>query len=352
MIKEVIATGKNPEQALDFGCAQLGLTRADVEFEILDMGSKGFLGLGSKPAKVRVFIEVPDPKPAPAPKAAPVVDKKQEEKPVFVEKKKPQPKPERKPAPEKKPEPAVVEAPKAEEAAPAEEKRVYNIGDKDKIAVAYVADILKAMGLDQISLSHTVRDNVVNIKLEGDVSGAAIGRRGETLDAMQYLAGLAANREDGDYVRIVLDSGNYRDKRRTTLEQLAKKLANSVIKSGRSTTLEPMNPYERRIIHATISDINGVTSSSIGEEPNRRVVISSTSPAPQRSAEEKPAAPERKGGKGGRGGRNGGKRDDRRGGKGGRGPRREKPAPYQESSKREVPPAEAANQPLYGKIEI
>ena len=352
MIKEVIATGKNYEQALDLGCQQLGLTRADVDFEIIDMGSKGFLGFGNKPAKVRVFIEVPDPKPAEAPKAAAVVDKKPEEKPVFVEKKKPQHKPERKPAPEKKAESVVVEEKAEQAAAPAEEKRVYNIGDKDKIAVEYVADILKAMGLDQIVVSHTVRDNVVNIKLEGDVSGAAIGRRGETLDAMQYLAGLAANREEGDYVRIVLDSGNYRDKRRVTLEQLAKKLANSVIKSGRSTTLEPMNPYERRIIHATISEINGVTSSSIGEEPNRRVVISSTSPAPQqRSAEDKPAG-ERKGGRNSRGGRNGGRRDDRRGGKGGRGPRREKPAPYQESSKREVPPAEAANQPLYGKIEI
>ncbi len=349
MIKEVIATGKNYEQALDFGCQQLGLTRADVDFEIIDMGSKGFFGIGNKPAKVRVFIEVPDPKPVEEPKA-PVVDKKVEEKPAFVEKKKPHHKVEKKAAPEKKAEPAAEV--KAEAAAPAEEKRVYNIGEKDKIAVAYVSDILKAMGLDQIIVSHTVRDNVINIKLEGDVSGAAIGRRGETLDAMQYLAGLAANREEGDYVRVVLDSGNYRDKRRTTLEQLAKKLANSVIKSGRSTTLEPMNPYERRIIHATISEINGVTSSSVGEEPNRRVVISSTSPAPQRSAEGKSAGSDNKGGRGGRSGKNGGRRDDRRGGKGGRGGRREKPAPYQESSKREVPPAEAANQPLYGKIEI
>jgi spoIIIJ-associated protein len=147
-------------------------------------------------------------------------------------------------------------------------------------------------------------------------------------------------------MRIVIDSGNYRDKRRGTLEQLAKKLANTVIKTGRSTTLEPMNPYERRIIHSTIAEIKGVTSASTGEEPNRCVVISATDPKPQRSAEGK-------GGRGGRGGRSGGKRDDRRGGRGGRqGGRREKPAPYQESSIREVPPAEAANQPLYGKIEL
>lgn len=339
MIKEVIATGKNYEQALDLGCQQLGLTRADVDFEIIDMGSKGFLGLGSKPAKVRVFIEVPDP----------VVVEKKAEKPAAVHTEKKQHTEKKSPAPKAE---AKAAAPKAEakpvEQAPAEEKRVYDLGNKPEVAAEYVKSILLAMGLDQITVTHTVKDNVLNIKLEGDVSGAAIGRRGETLDALQYLAGLTANRGEGDYMRIVLDSGNYRDKRRGTLEQLAKKLANTVIKTGRSTTLEPMNPYERRIIHSTIAEIKGVTSASTGEEPNRCVVISSTEPKPQRSSEGKS-------GRGGRGGRNGGgRRDDRRGGgRGGRsGGRREKPAPYQESSIREVPPAEAANQPLYGKIEL
>ena len=345
MIREVIATGKTVDAAIDLGCEQLGIDRneTDFEVEIIDMQSKGFLGIGAKPAKVRVYIETPDP----------VVPEKKVEKPaapVHIEKKQRSEK--KSAAPKAEPKSAAVKAeePKAaEEEVPAEEKRVYNLGNKPEVAAEYVKSILLAMELDQISVSHTVKDNVLNIKLEGDVSGAAIGRRGETLDALQYLAGLTANRGEGDYMRIVLDSGNYRDKRRGTLEQLAKKLANGVIKTGRSTTLEPMNPYERRIIHSTIAEIKGVTSASTGEEPNRCVVISSTEPKPQRSSENK-------GGKGGRGGRSGGgRRDDRRGGgRGGRsgGGRREKPAPYQESSIREVPPAEAANQPLYGKIEL
>ena len=345
MIREVIATGKTVDAAIDLGCERLGIDRneTDFEVEIIDMQSKGFLGIGAKPAKVRVYIETPDPVVVPEKKAEkPAAPIHTERKPAPVKKEKAAPKAEPKPAA-----PKVEE--KAVEAAPAEEKRVYNLGSKPEVAAEYVKNILLAMGLDQITVTHTVKDNVLNIKLEGDVSGAAIGRRGETLDAIQYLAGLTANRGEGDYMRIVLDSGNYRDKRRGTLEQLAKKLANGVIKTGRSTTLEPMNPYERRIIHSTIAEIKGVTSASTGEEPNRCVVISSTEPKPQRSSENK-------GGKGGRGGRSGGgRRDDRRGGgRGGRsgGGRREKPAPYQESSIREVPPAEAANQPLYGKIEL
>ena len=315
MIKETVATGKTVDAAIDAGCEQLGIAREDIDFEIIDMPRKGFLGFSQTPAKVRVFKEFPDP----------VVEKK------------PEIKQEAKPAAEK----ATASAP-----TPAEEKRVYNLGNKVEIAEGYINDVLKAMELGQITVNTSVTDNVISFKLEGDVSGAAIGRRGETLDALQYLTGLAANRVEGDYVRIVLDSGNYRDKRRATLEQLAKKLANSVIRSGRSTTLEPMNPYERRIIHSTVADIEGVTSSSIGDEPNRCVVISSTNPRPQRSFDGHQRGA-------GRGPRNGApRRDDRRGGRNDRRPRREKPAPYQESSVREVAPAEAADQPLYGKIEL
>lgn len=336
MIKEVIATGKNVEAAIDSGCAQLGLEREDIEFEIIDMPRKGFLGLTQTPARVRVYKEYPDPV-----EEKPVV--KAEPKPAFTENKEKAVQP--KAAEEKKPEPAAAEPAKSEEAAEKpEEKRVYDLGAKVSVAESYVNDVIRAMNLGDITVSTTVTDNVISFKLEGDVSGAAIGRRGETLDALQYLTGLVANRLEGDYVRIVIDSGNYRDKRRHTLEQLAKKLANSVLKSGRSTTLEPMNPYERRIIHSTIADIEGVTSSSVGEEPNRCVVISSTNPRPQRSYD---------GQRSNRSGR-GGRPSDRRSGKPGerRGPRRERPAPYKETSVREVAPAEAADQPLYGKIEL
>jgi len=322
VIREVIATGRTVDAAIDAGCEQLGLPRDEIDFEIIDMPHKGFLGLSQTPAKVRIFKEEPDIEVA-------------------------------EPAP-----------------------RTPDLDGKIEAARQYVLDIVQAMGLDQITVTASQEDNNVTLKINGDVSGVAIGRRGETLDALQYLTGLAANRVEGDYLRVVIDSGNYRERRRNTLEQLAKKLAAAVIKTGRNTTLEPMNPYERRIIHATISEIEGVTSASVGEEPNRCVIISSTNPRPQQQSDRYESRPKnnrpnnrgpRPGGSsdGRRDGSSDGRRDggyrgnnnrgpnrDARGGNRGKGPRREKPAPYQESGKREVAPAEAANQPLYGKIDL
>lgn len=310
MIREIIATGRTVDSAIDAGCEQLGLARDEIDFEIIDMPHKGFLGLSQTPAKVRVFKEEPDAE-----------------------------------VPE-----AVLQAP--------------NLDGKIQVAQRYVLDIVKAMGLDQITITASQEENNVMLKINGDVSGVAIGRRGETLNALQYLTGLAANRVEGDYLRVVIDSGNYRERRRNTLEQLAKKLADAVIKTGRNTTLEPMNPYERRIIHTTISEIEGVTSASIGEEPNRCVIISSTNPRPQQPSDR---YDNRSRGKSNRGPRSGGPADGRRdgnyrGNRSGsrdshdgnrdRGPRREKPAPYKESGKRKVAPAEAANKPLYGKIDL
>lgn len=138
--------------------------------------------------------------------------------------------------------------------------------------------------------------------LTGDGLGVLIGRRGETLDALQYLSGLVANRMEGEYFRITIDSGNYREKRERTLELLAKKLSSQVLKNGRSMTLEPMNPYERRIIHATVQNIDGVSSSSIGEEPNRRVVISSANsrrPFPPKDSADAKGQPRRPAGRSG-----------------------------------------------------
>lgn len=311
MIREIIATGRTVDAAIDAGCEQLGLPREEIDFEIIDMPHKGFLGLSQTPAKVRIFKEEPDAE--------------------------------------------------VSETVPHEP----NLDVKIQVAQQYVHDIVKAMGLDQITVTASQEENNVTLKINGDVSGVAIGRRGETLDALQYLTGLASNRVEGDYLRVVIDSGNYRERRRNTLEQLAKKLAAAVIKTGRNTTLEPMNPYERRIIHATISEIEGVTSASVGEEPNRCVIISSTNPRPQQPADR---YDNRSRGKSNRGPRPGGPNDGRRdgnyrgsrsgnrdsrdGGNRGRGPRHDKPAPYKESGKREVAPAEAANKPLYGKIDL
>lgn len=156
----------------------------------------------------------------------------------------------------------------------------YNMS-KSEVAADYIKGILKGMNIDADVTVDEGEDGAV-INIEGETTGAVIGRRGETLDAVQYLASMCANRGDREYYRISVDCCGYREKRKATLEDLAVKVSKSVIKTGRTSTLEPMNPYERRIIHSAVSEIEGVTSKSIGEEPFRRVVISSTNPAPER----------------------------------------------------------------------
>lgn len=167
-----------------------------------------------------------------------------------------------------------------------EKKGILGIGKKDakvlaeyeptkaEIASEYIKKVLSCMGI-QAELEVTETEDGALIDISGDTTGAIIGRRGETLDSLQYLAAMAANKGDKEYYRINLDSCGYREKRKAALEELARKISRSVLKSGRTSTLEPMNPYERRIIHAAVGEIEGVTSKSIGEEPYRRVVISS-----------------------------------------------------------------------------
>jgi spoIIIJ-associated protein len=159
----------------------------------------------------------------------------------------------------------------------------YTPKTKGQIAAAYVKTILSKMGIDNELELREEKENAF-IDVIGEVSGTVIGRRGETLDAIQYLASMSANRGTRDYFRVTLNCNGYREKREDILKSLATRLSQAVIKSGGSTTLEPMNPYERRIIHATVSEISGVTSKSIGDEPYRRVVISSTG-SPKRRAQ-------------------------------------------------------------------
>ena len=137
----------------------------------------------------------------------------------------------------------------------------------------YITAVLKAMGAQDFTAEANRDGENLNITLKGDDLGFVIGRRGETIDAIQYLASLAVNRLDGDYMRITIDSGNFREKREKTLESLARRLARNVVKSGRSMTLEPMNPYERRIIHSALQGDPYVTTHSEGEEPCRKVVV-------------------------------------------------------------------------------
>ena len=152
---------------------------------------------------------------------------------------------------------------------------------KADIAAEYIKGILKNMDIDS-TVSTTETEDGILIDILGDTTGAVIGRRGETLDAIQYLVSMAANRGDKEYVRITVDCCGYREKRKAILEELAEKIAKTVIRTGRTSTLEPMNPYERRIIHSAVANIEGVTSRSVGDEPFRKVVIASTNPRQRR----------------------------------------------------------------------
>lgn len=162
--------------------------------------------------------------------------------------------------------------------------RVEAVYEQSKAEAAgeYIKTVLKNMGIEnEVSITENSDGAVINIL--GDTTGAVIGRRGETLDAIQYLASMAANRGDKEYFRITVDCCGYREKRKAILEELAVKISKTVIRTGRTTALEPMNPYERRIIHSAVADIEGVTSKSVGDEPYRKVIISSTSPRRERS---------------------------------------------------------------------
>lgn len=279
MIKEIVATGADANAAIESGALLLGLPRDEVQFEIIDLPRKGgFLGLKKLPAKVRVWAELPDEKPARSEKPRRQEAPRKENKPPKAERAE---KPARPEKPVKTEKPEKSEKPRAieeEKAAPVEIEPTDEVRAKVEKAAAYVSEILTAMGIAEFTLTPCYYEENVRLQLSGEQIGGVIGRRGETLDAIQYLASLVANRGEGEYIRLSIDSGNYREKRARTLEALARKLANQAVRTGRSITLEPMNPYERRIIHGAVSSVKGATSSSTGVEPNRRVVISSTVP--------------------------------------------------------------------------
>ena len=279
MIKEIVATGADANAAIESGALLLGLPRDEVQFEIIDLPRKGgFLGLKKLPAKVRVWAELPDEKPARSEKPRRQEAPRRENKPPRAERAE---KPARPEKPVKTEKPEKSEKPRAieeEKAAPVEIEPTDEVRAKVEKAAAYVSEILTAMGIAEFTLTPRYYEENVRLQLSGEQIGGVIGRRGETLDAIQYLASLVANRGEGEYIRLSIDSGNYREKRARTLEALARKLANQAVRTGRSITLEPMNPYERRIIHGAVSTVKGATSSSTGVEPNRRVVISSTVP--------------------------------------------------------------------------
>ena len=277
MEKSIVVTGKTIDLAIENALAQLGLTRDDVSVQVLTQAKAGFLGFGAAPAKVQVTYEAPDLKPE-APKTAlsaasrsskPKAAKKPEAPKVEAAPKAEAPKAEPKKAEPKKAEP------KREPKAPAEPK-VYAPaapGSVEEKIEVFLKGLLENMGSQAVPHAWKADDTTYAVELTGDDLGYLIGRRGDTLDAIQHLCNYSINRNVEGHIRINVDAEQYREKREESLRRYARKKAQQVLKAHRRTTLEPMNAYERHVIHATLQDDDRITTYSIGSEPNRRVVI-------------------------------------------------------------------------------
>ena len=290
MIRTQESTGKTVDEAFAKACALLGVQAEDenVSREVLEYPQKtGFLGLKTTPAKVRVSVELPDaPAAAPAKPVEPVAEQPvetaapvQETAPVAEEVPAAVAEPAA-PAAEQTPA-AQQPAEAAEEAEEVEEPIVIEENAKVKAAVDYLREVITLMGVENVTFSAVQKGEATIIRLDGEKLGALIGRRGETMESLSYLASLVANRLEGDYIKLGLDVAGYRDKRESDLTALAQRIGAKVRKTGRSFAMEPMNPYERRIIHSAISKMEGVRSESKGEGRDRRVVIYSTAPDAQ-----------------------------------------------------------------------
>lgn len=348
MIHEAKGQGATIEEAIENAKAALNAPAgADVHSEIIVMPQKKVLGLfGGKKAEARAFYETSDEvKPVERKPEA----KKEGAKPVApATPKAPVQKPQKKadrPAKEN-PVNESAKAPKAEKAGEVEAKREeISLETKPgaKKAAEYLVNVVKGMGVESVDLkAYLLEENEILLELDcADDYGIVIGRRGDTLDSIQYLTRLVAgkSKSENEYSRISVNVGNYREKRRASLCSLAKKNAQKVLKYGRNFTFEPMNPYERRIIHTAIQEVEGVTSYSVGSDLGRRVVI---------SLEEgvKPTHPSKGGyNKGGRGGRKGGRRPA------GGSRRNANGAPHSDAPQR-APKTDAGAQgvSLYGKL--
>ena len=286
MEKTLIASGKTIDLAIESALAQLGLDRDNVSVMVLQQAKTGFLGFGAQPAKVQVTYEAPDPVPeAPKvalssasrskPKAKPAEPKVEAPKPAPAGPKaerKSEPKAEKQqpkaPKAEKQPKAPKEKAPKVvKEFAPAEPGSV-----EEKIET-FLKGLLEHMGSNAVPHAWKENDNTYMVELVGDDLGYLIGRRGDTLDALQHLSNYTINRGIEGHIRINVDAEAYRQKREDSLRRYAAKKAQQVLKARRRTTLEPMNAYERHVIHATLQDMDRITTYSVGTEPNRRVVI-------------------------------------------------------------------------------
>jgi len=309
MEKSIITSGKTIDLALEAALTQLGLERDDITYQVLALPKAGFLGFGAQPAKVQVIYEVPDPVPAAPekpksalgsasrskPKAAAPVKKAEAPKAEAPKAEAPKPEKKAEPKAEKKPEAPKapkqekpkVEKPKSEKPkAPKQEKpkaekkveapREYTPaepGSVEEKIETFIKGLLEHMDSKAVPHCWKADGNTYKVDLVGDDLGYLIGRRGDTLDAIQHLANYTINRDVEGHIRINVDAESYREKREESLRRYARKKAQQVLKARRRTTLEPMNAYERHVIHAALQDMENINTHSTGVEPNRRVVI-------------------------------------------------------------------------------
>ena len=311
MIKESIGTGNTVDEAKAAAMVELGISDFDdFTVEVVQTPTKKILGLfGGNPAKVKVSVTLPDPKP--------------EKKETKKENKKVEKKPEKKAEPKKQENKKEVKAEVKEEIElPLEETNLY------PETAEYIKAMVLSLGMQECNITEKSNAEEIYFELDcGEDYGIIIGKRGETLDAIQYLARMVANKGKSSYKRVSINVGNYRAKREETLRILARKTAVKAVRQGRNISLEPMNPYERRIIHTAVQEIEGATSHSIGSDLDRRVVISPVEGA------------KHNGGNRGRNNRNGG--------------RREKKEAYKpEISPDRAPKSDIDGSALYGKVEI
>ena len=270
-MRSIESKAKTMEEAVSLGLEQLGVSFEDVNIDILDEGHKGFLGLlGAKPVVVRLTVKEN------AEETNVLKDVKLGLNPENPKAEKPARPAAAKPAGKKAP--AEKPAPKAEKPAekPAEKKAPAAPTDgvaPEAKAEEFLRNVTKLMGVDVTIDSKRDDEGNVRVDMHGDTLGILIGRRGETLDALQYLTSLYVNRGQEGYTRVTLDTENYRAKREEALTRLANRMANRAVKTGRKVVLEPMNPYERRILHSALQKNENVSTHSEGEEPNRHVVI-------------------------------------------------------------------------------
>lgn len=312
-------SAKTVEEAVANAAADFGCAVSELEYSVVQEGSKGILGIGKKDAVIKANYTKNENTAAQDAEIKNTAEEIKDENPEVSENSE-----------------SVNETLKP--------KKIIPLDENIKIVENYLIDVIHHLGVDDITIESECGDEGVKMQLSCDAThkGTIIGKRGETLDSLQYLASVILNRGTEEYVRLNLDSNGYRDKRKQTLEQLARKIARQVLKSGRNNTLEPMNPYERRIIHSVISEIDGVSSHSVGEEPYRKVVITSDNP------------------------RRGGKNYKGRNGRGGNGKRRYKddknyiPKPKSmdsfktsfEKDYKKSKPEDDIHGGLYGKIDI